>query len=352
MTVSNNLSKASRLEWVDNIKALACSLVVLGHLIISFDGCGIYPFNDFTLWFRNTIYLFHVPLFFLCSGFLYAYSVKNKGREKYPIFVLKKFLALGIPYFTFTIIKLAMKLLAGDFVNSVEDGFFQTLFLHPTAPYWYLYALFFMFLIIPPVKSKKQFSIVFAISLAMRIAVIFGILVRINFPVAVDWIMRYSIWFVLGMGISVFDYKAKKSHTIAAVVGLVLFIVLSIVRYGLSINDEASDFLMGVIAVLSIFVLYSSVTVKTGMLTKLLIKYNLPLFLMHSIFASSIRIVLIKLGIDQWYIHIPVGLLFTFAGPMLAGFIMEKSKYLEFFLYPLKFIKISDNKRNNSENKN
>lgn len=352
MTVSNNLCKAHRLEWVDNIKALACTLVVLGHFLISLDECAVFPFNPFTLWFRDTIYLFHVPLFFLCSGFLYAYSVKSKGREKYPKFVLKKFLALGIPYFTFSIIKLAMKLVAGDFVNNAEDGFIETLFLHPTSPYWYLYALFFMFLIIPPVKSKKQFSVVFAVSLALRIAVVFGILSKVTLPDAVCWIMRFSIWFVLGMGISVFDCKAKKAHTAFGAVGLTLFVILSIIRYSISLNDELSDFLMGAIAVSSIFALYFSSNVKAGRLTNILIKYNLPLFLMHSIFASGIRIVLMKLGFDQWYIHIPVGLLFTFAGPVLAGFIMEKSKYLEFFLYPLKFIKITDNKRNNSENKN
>lgn len=341
-----------RLEWVDNIKALACVLVVLGHFLMSMDESGILPFNDFTLWFKDTIYLFHVPLFFLCSGFLYSYSVKIKGREKYPKFVLKKFIALGVPYFTFSIIKLAMKLVAGDFVNNAEDGIFQTLFVNPTAPYWYLYALFFMFLIIPPVKSKKQFSVLFAVSLALRFAVVFGILEHINLPGAVAWIMRFSVWFVLGMGISVFDYRAKKSHTAFGAVGLVLFVILSIIRYCLSLSDECSNFLLGAIAVLSIFALYFSSNIKAGQLTNILIKYNLPLFLMHSIFASGIRIVLMKLGFEQWYIHIPVGLIFTFAGPVLAGFIMEKSKYLEFFLYPLKFIKITENKRNYSENKN
>ena len=59
----------THLEYVDKIKALACVLVVLGHFIMSMDASNILPFNAFTEWFKETIYTFHVQLFFLCSGF-------------------------------------------------------------------------------------------------------------------------------------------------------------------------------------------------------------------------------------------------------------------------------------------
>ena len=65
---------------------------------------------------------------------------------------------------------------------------------------------------------------------------------------------------------------------------------------------------------------------------------------MHTIFAAGIRVILFKLGITQWYIHIPVGIIATFAGPVIAAFIMNKTKYLEFFIYPLKLIKLPRSK--------
>lgn len=84
--------------------------------------------------------------------------------------------------------------------------------------------------------------------------------------------------------------------------------------------------------------------IKSGPVTKFLIKYNLPIFLMHTIFAAGVRVVLVKLGFTQWYIHIPLGIIATFIGPAIAAFIMEKTKYLEIFLYPTKLIKLPRSK--------
>lgn len=45
--------------------------VVLGHFFQSMTKAGILPTNDLYQWFNETIYYFHVPLFFICSGYLY-----------------------------------------------------------------------------------------------------------------------------------------------------------------------------------------------------------------------------------------------------------------------------------------
>ena len=67
----------------------------------------------------------------------------------------------------------------------------------------------------------------------------------------------------------------------------------------------------------------------------------MPVFLMHTIFAAGVRVVLMKIGINQWYIHIPVGLIITFIGPAIVAIIMHKTKFLEIFIYPTRVIKIN-----------
>lgn len=331
----------NRVDYLDNIKALACVLVVIGHFIMSMDASGIVPFNGVTEWFKETIYLFHVQLFFICSGFLYIFSVKKKNDYKYGHFVLKKLIVLGIPYFTFTTITLLMKMIADDAVNSKENGLLYTLFINPTAPYWYLYVLFFLFLVIPPFKTKKSVSIALIISLALKIIMLTGILSEMPLPYFLKGIMNYSIWFVLGMALSAYEYKPNRKYFLFGIVGIILFTALSIVRYCRSYNSETFNFVLGVIAVTSIFILFSNSNIKAGKVTGFLIKYNLPIYLMHTIFAAGIRVVLVKIGLNAWYIHIPIGLIATFICPAIAAFIMEKSKYLEIFLYPTKLIKIA-----------
>lgn len=107
----------------------------------------------------------------------------------------------------------------------------------------------------------------------------------------ISYILSNEIWFVIGMCLSVFEFKKyllKRSRIIPIAVG-VTFLVLSI---------------------------------------------------LHTLFAAPLRTVLFKLGIQNAVIHVILGIAISFIGPMIAAIIMKKSKWLEFFLYPGKFIKM------------
>lgn len=329
----------THVDWTDRVKAFACVLVVLGHFIMSMDASSILPYSPLTKWFVETIYLFHVQLFFVCSGFLYSFSVKQKGNYSYFPFVAKKLVNLGVPYFVFSTVTVLTKMLAGDAVNSKENGLLHTLFIEPTAPYWYLYILFFMFLLIPPLKSKKSVTVAMIIALVLKVISVTGILSGIGLPYFVVRTMSNCIWFVLGMSLSVWEYKPIKKHIPFGIIGFIIFTALSIAVFRFGIKNSAVSFLLGLTAVISIVVLFSCSSIPSGKLSKLLTEYNLPIFLMHTIFAAGIRIVLVKIGITQWYIHVPVGIIFTFAGPAIAAFIMKKTRYLDLLLYPLKTVK-------------
>lgn len=72
-----------------------------------------------------------------------------------------------------------------------------------------------------------------------------------------------------------------------------------------------------------------------------LARYTMPIFLMHTIFAAGIRSVLLKLGVNNAAIHIILGLLISFAGPIAAAETMGRVKWLDVFLYPGKYIKLT-----------
>lgn len=142
--------------WVDNVKAIACVLVVLGHFFQSMTKANILPPNDLYRWFNQTIYYFHVPLFFICSGYLYQKLSKVNDAHSWLRNIWKKVISLGIPYFTFSFTTWVLKTVFSSSTNDQIGGLFDTIFLHPTSPYWYLYALFFIFLITPTFGSKKM----------------------------------------------------------------------------------------------------------------------------------------------------------------------------------------------------
>ena len=46
----------TREKWVDDVKVIACILVVLGHFFQSMAKANILPENDLYQWFNTTIY--------------------------------------------------------------------------------------------------------------------------------------------------------------------------------------------------------------------------------------------------------------------------------------------------------
>ena len=331
-----------RERWVDCIKTFACILVVLGHFFQSMVQANILNNSDSYQWFNKTIYYFHVPLFFICSGYLYQKLTKISSVCDWGNNVLKKLINLGVPYFTFSFATWIMKKVFSGSVNSQIGGLADTLFIHPTSPYWYLYALFFIFLVTPAVKSKIQMISVFALSVIIKLFAIKGIGGGIQ---AVSYICANEIWFVLGMTLSFVSYPEiieKRRSAVISIVGIIMFILLSVVVYQRGSTSALVSFILGLLACASIVSLFISMfkNDRSNSVLTFLSKFTMPIFLMHTMFAAAIRVVLIKIGITDAIVNVLIGLVISFIGPIIAALIMHKSRYLEFFLYPGVLIKI------------
>ena len=328
--------------FIDIIKIYACILVVLGHFVQSIIKAD---FVDNTLllnWFVDTISYFHVPLFFICSGYLFQkYSlVTTFSQWKNNFF--KKLLALGVPYFVFSTVTWVFKTLFSSSVNDRVDGYFKSVFLQPISPYWYLYALILIFLIMPTFSNKNKALLGLGIALALKTITFLPFNINVY---ALNTVMQNLIWFVIGMCLSSFrilDYLKFTGRIISAVVLSFSFIVCSILLCVNNIERLFISFIMGLagcIATLAFALIFAD-TKFTKNLSIRFSKYTMPVFLMHTIFAAGLRAVLQKVGISNSIIHIVLGLLISFIGPAIALYIMKKIKYLDFIIYPNKYIKI------------
>lgn len=331
--MSEKTAVRTREKWVDDVKVIACVLVVLGHFFQSMTKANILPENYLYEWFNTTIYYFHVPLFFICSGYLYQKYSKVNGVDNWCRNVSKKALALGVPYVTFTSATWVLKKVFSSSVNDQIGGLGDTLFLHPTAPYWYLYALFFVFLVTPTFGSVEAAAVGAIIALAAKVLILTG---RGYSVYAVSTVLSNEIWFVFGMSICMFNVQLKGRKVQGMTCGL-LFIVLSIVVYMTKIHSSIISFTMGLLACVAVILMVVGFEEKFGREMDFLAKYTMPIFLMHTLFAAPMRAVLLKIGIKNAIIHVVLGVGISFVGPIIAAWIMEKTKWMEFFLYPNKF---------------
>lgn len=337
--------------WINRIKIIACILVLLGHYLSGLQISGIIANTHLLQWFSNTIYCFHVPLFFICSGFLYQKKTIIESIKDWRKNVIKKMLDLGVPYVFFSTLTIAMKALASNSVNNEAPPFFKTIFFDPIAPYWYLYVLFFLFVVIVPFSKKINKIIVLIIAVLLKVLYcIFNNSEILNvLPYFLKGIMSCSIWFVAGMWLAYNkkDFDFSNDEISKYIILFILCVVISIVIYNFSLNIELIKFLLGMLFCISIVgIVIQLENRECSWMCKFLTSYTMEIFLMHTIFAAFIRIFLLKLNITNSFIHILCGLIASICFPILVAKIIKKSDILIFLIYPNKVLKRRSNKIN------
>jgi acyltransferase len=123
-----------RIEWIDRAKTLGIFLVILGHFLSQEDQEGIL---------RKSIYLFHMPLFFFISGYLFHVKENN-----FRSFLSNNFKSLIIPYITLNVIALFF-LLPYYIIQEIDlkNLFYYFIIGHcdaPAGPAWFLLSLFWV----------------------------------------------------------------------------------------------------------------------------------------------------------------------------------------------------------------
>ena len=319
--------------WIDYIKVIACVLVVLGHFFQSMVKAEILPDNNLYQWFNITIYYFHVPLFFICSGYLYQKYSCVRDFASWKDNVLKKAVALGIPYFVFSFATWALKTFFSGEVNNHINGLGYTLFIQPTSPYWYLYVLFFVFVVVPTIKTKREIVVITVIALLGKVLSMISGGYCVLQIYAILALLSNLIWFVIGMAIAFGNFQKIVSRTAGVILGT-FFVITSLFVW--KFENVILSFLMGVIACAAVFMIIAKC--KEIKFLDRFAKYTFPVFLMHTLFAAPCRVILLKMEISSSLVHTVLGIAISFVGPVIAMIVFTKIK-LDFLVYPMKVLR-------------
>lgn len=126
-----------RLPWIDWAKTIGIYLVVLGHIH----------------YLKGTIYisLFHMPYFFMLSGYLY-------NRKDFKTELSKSFKSLIVPYFLFNAVLLLISFLVGDYQSSMIRNIllcnYEMFPVRYFSPLWFLISLFVMRMVCSIILEK------------------------------------------------------------------------------------------------------------------------------------------------------------------------------------------------------
>ena len=324
-----------RNQLVDMLKGYACFLVVFGHVIMGIRKAGIVSNGALVL--ENFIWTFHVALFMFLSGYVYHLSGDWKNKNSVKKFIGYKLLNLGIPYLIFSIIYILINGVMSSAVNNefkTEDILF--LWKTPVAQYWFLYALFWLFVIFSILGQwLRNWGITVIIFL---INILLGIL-QLNVGI-LDSALSMGFIFGLGASIDSISLLSKRWYVkVACVIFHIIAVLIILPTYldkiWIGSQIEACIGIVGSIAFIDIL---SNVEIIKKILLWIC-KYSFPIYLLHTIFTAGIRIALFKSGIDNYWIHIVSGVVLGIGIPYIGACITRKLKALDFFFYPSRTIK-------------
>ncbi len=190
--------KTARLFDLDRAKGLAIFLVVLGHLAREAP-----PGNAWYGVLKQTLYLFHMPLFMFLSGITMQLSYKPLAKfSAFPDYLSQKFMRLMPAFLIFGSLTLAGKIIGARFmqIDNPPAGWLDGLMLIFFKPIqssagslWYIYVLFMFYALLPGLHAltRSNFWAMIAIGAVL------------HFIPATDWFMlngvaEYLLYLTLG----------------------------------------------------------------------------------------------------------------------------------------------------------
>ena len=320
---------------VDKLKGYACFLVLFGHVIMGIRVAGINIPEVFE-GMEKFIWSFHVALFMFLSGVVYKETGEWKSKKTKHGFIIHKLLNLGIPYVVFSAVYILINSFVGEANTNSCISDILNIWKTPVAQYWFLYALFFLFCIWGFLSGiLKNWVITLVVVVLGYLLPVFGIGLG-----SFDVVFYSALSFGIGTFVS-FTLLLKPNNLIKVAVVVAHLAVgiwlISLGKIELPIFKEAM-ILFGIYA----SIMFISLLQNVKPVSKFLLfmnKYSFQIYLLHTIFTAGIRIILMRLSITSWVIHVIVGTLCGIVFSVLAAVVAKKIKILNIFFFPTKTYK-------------
>ncbi len=171
-------------------------LVVLGHALKQ-TGEGGRAFEVLL----SVIYSFHMPLFFILSGFVSRKVLAIHGTKERAGYIKERAFRLLIPYFVMSVLYLPLKIMLSRYAlkpYSITDSWRMLIGDSPDAAVWYIYILFWLCVIGVCLLSENNLSVSLGISFLIAL-ISWWADIRFKLP-------KYAFFFILGLFLRV-HYK-------------------------------------------------------------------------------------------------------------------------------------------------
>ncbi len=325
----------ARTDWVDYAKAVGIVLVVYGHVARGVFNAGIKIPGGMYQLFDGIIYSFHMPLFFFLSGLFFHRSFSKRGGGK---FILNKIDVIAYPYFLWSIIQGAVEVVFANYTNgslALPDVF---MLWEPRAQFWFLYALFFVFVFGSIVFSFVSERYVIR-ALFFALILYLADLGFLGFK-PLSFVADSFVYFVFGMVFTRFDFEEVFSTGGAFFASMAAFVMSQYLFHDYlnysPLSKSVFGFFLAIISILFVV----SLSILISRFGNKFIAYigasSMSIYILHILSGSSVRVVLSAVfGVNDFLVHLILGCLAGVLVPLLVVKFFEFLKFSYAFSAPI-----------------
>lgn len=318
MLEKSQLLRPMKDKGIETLRGCAIFFVVIGHVFggIKYATNNNDPLvNQLLLTSQTLLKYLIMPLFTVIAGYVYAIRTPKSLKSFFP-FTVKKINRILIPcYVASTLFFLGRCFVEGANHKEMFSFNILAIYYHPYAHYWYLFAIFWIFIVaflLDTIGLFKSFYSWLALLL-------FSIVFSLNKPAisyfGLDSSQSLFPFFIIGCGLNFYkefftNFKAK-----ALLVSIAIFSVLINMTdlYFFNISISKLCWLMFALSFLSLMFIFRFTINPLSYLGS----YSYSIYLYHSFASASFRILLIKFGINSYPVHLFVGLIMGVLLPIL-----------------------------------
>lgn len=275
------------------------------------------------------IYAFHMPLFFLISGYLYSLAYFDSECRPKSAKLRTQLLDIAAVYVVFSALLVAFKVLfSGQVYMGAHFSDLLQIWRRPIQLYWYLYVLAIFYVVCIPVGRAGRRALTLIVGGA---AVLSAVSDFIGLPsdFCVWRVCFQSVFFIMGIAL---QRKALEVNWGVAICGLLVAVGLSVAFWSSDLascaamvhNVSVVSTVVAIGASLFNFKAFSAVGRLDCGLLRLLGAYCLEIYVLHTFLVAGFRSAFAVAGVTNFWLSFALNTVLSTALPVLAALVLKR----------------------------
>lgn len=317
--------RIARINFINILQVIGPVFVILGHSLNGIEIKG--PWYVFS---KEWIYIFHMPFFFVISGFLLSQKGWIKQQETYKQFISKKLIKLMVPYIvwnlTFFIPKyLLQSILLDDVTMSLEATI--KMFFYPRQNIWghtwFLVGLFLLYCLTPLWKRiMENRSLTY---IAVFIGIVLYMIPLGTELLCISDLHKDAVFFIIGCCLGTLNMNSLKTWFKKGIVPLAILAIVNSYIALFIIDGAWFDWIPCVTIIFFIWSVSIMLENKNGFI-EILAKRSFGIYILHWPVMLCVRVVFLNLLHMNTVVTIVAMIVCGYVVPNIIVTILQKIK--------------------------